>query len=31
MTRVVVGVEYDGTGYSGWQRQHHADTVQARL
>ena len=31
MTRVVLGVEYDGSAYSGWQRQHHADTVQARL
>jgi tRNA pseudouridine38-40 synthase len=24
-------VEYDGSAYSGWQVQHHADTVQARL
>lgn len=31
MTRLALGVEYDGSGYSGWQRQHHADSVQARL
>ncbi len=31
MTRIALGVEYDGSGYSGWQRQHHAETVQARL
>jgi tRNA pseudouridine38-40 synthase len=29
--RIALGVEYDGGGYSGWQLQHHADTVQARL
>lgn len=29
--RIAMGVEYDGGGYSGWQIQHHADTVQARL
>ncbi len=29
--RVAMGVEYDGSAYSGWQLQHHADTVQARL
>jgi len=30
-TRIAMGVEYDGSAYSGWQLQHHADTVQARL
>jgi tRNA pseudouridine38-40 synthase len=30
-TRIAMGVEYDGGAYSGWQLQHHADTVQARL
>jgi len=30
-TRLAMGVEYDGGAYSGWQLQHHADTVQARL
>lgn len=29
--RVAVGLEYDGTGYSGWQIQHHAPSVQATL
>jgi tRNA pseudouridine38-40 synthase len=29
--RIAMGVEYDGGAYSGWQLQHHADTVQARL
>ena len=31
MTRLAIGLEYDGRDYSGWQRQHHADSVQARL
>jgi len=31
LSRIAMGVEYDGTGYSGWQVQHHADTVQARV
>ena len=31
MTRLALCVEYDGSGYSGWQRQRHADSVQARL
>ncbi|AGY92409.1 hypothetical protein SPICUR_07230 [Spiribacter curvatus] len=31
MTRLAIGVEYDGSGYSGWQRQRHADSVQVRL
>ena len=26
--RVTMGVEYDGSAYSGWQHQHHARTVQ---
>lgn len=30
-SRIALGVEYDGGAYSGWQLQHHADTVQARL
>lgn len=29
--RVALGVEYDGSGYAGWQCQHHARTVQAEL
>ena len=29
--RVVLGVEYCGTAYAGWQRQHHAATVQEHL
>lgn len=31
MTRIAIGLEYDGARYSGWQRQAHADSVQARL
>ncbi|MEX0385590.1 tRNA pseudouridine(38-40) synthase TruA [Spiribacter onubensis] len=31
MTRLALGVEYDGSGYCGWQRQHHADSIQTRL
>lgn len=27
--RVALGIEYDGSGYAGWQCQHHAQTVQA--
>lgn len=30
-SRIAMGIEYDGTGYCGWQIQHHADTVQARV
>ncbi len=26
-----MGIEYDGGAYSGWQLQHHADSIQARL
>lgn len=29
--RIALGIEYDGTAYSGWQYQSHADTVQGRL
>lgn len=29
--RYAAGVEYDGTGYSGWQRQHHARTIQGEV
>lgn len=28
LLRYAAVVEYDGTGYAGWQRQQHADTVQ---
>jgi tRNA pseudouridine38-40 synthase len=31
MTRVAVGLEYDGTAFSGWQQQSHARTVQGEL
>ena len=31
MTRVAMGVEYDGSSFHGWQIQDHADTVQERL
>lgn len=29
--RVAIGLEYDGTGYNGWQIQPHAPSVQATL
>lgn len=29
--RLAAAVEYIGTGYAGWQRQHHSETVQGRL
>jgi len=29
--RIVLGIEYDGSGFSGWQYQHHARTVQEDL
>lgn len=29
--RVALGVEYMGAGYSGWQRQNHAEAVQSRV
>jgi tRNA pseudouridine38-40 synthase len=31
MARIAVGVEYDGRGFSGWQRQNDAASVQAAL
>ncbi|HEY3731919.1 MAG TPA: tRNA pseudouridine(38-40) synthase TruA [Steroidobacteraceae bacterium] len=31
MRRVAVGIEYDGSAYSGWQLQRHAPSVQAAL
>ncbi len=31
MSRVALGIEYDGVGFSGWQRQAHAPSVQAAL
>ena len=31
MARIAIGIEYDGTSYSGWQAQGHAPSVQARL
>lgn len=31
MARVAIGIEYDGSGYSGWQSQGHARSVQAEL
>lgn len=29
--RIALGIEYDGSAYNGWQRQHGARTVQAEL
>lgn len=29
--RMALGVEYDGSSYAGWQRQHHAITIQAMV
>ena len=29
--RIACGVEYDGAGFSGWQRQQHAHSVQAEV
>jgi tRNA pseudouridine38-40 synthase len=31
MTRIVLGIEYDGSRYSGWQSQHHLRTIQEEL
>ncbi|HVN41655.1 MAG TPA: tRNA pseudouridine(38-40) synthase TruA, partial [Steroidobacteraceae bacterium] len=31
MGRIALGIEYDGTAYSGWQQQAHRRTVQAEL
>ena len=29
--RIALGLEYDGTGYNGWQRQRTGEGVQARV
>lgn len=29
--RIAMGLEYDGSAYSGWQHQHHARTIQERV
>jgi tRNA pseudouridine38-40 synthase len=29
--RIALGIEYDGTAYNGWQRQHTGEGVQARV
>lgn len=29
--RVVIGIEYDGTSFAGWQRQPHGNTIQDAL
>lgn len=31
MARFAMGIAYDGSGYMGWQRQRHGDSVQARM
>ncbi|MCS6765553.1 MAG: tRNA pseudouridine(38-40) synthase TruA [Candidatus Protistobacter heckmanni] len=31
MSRIVLGLQYDGTAYSGWQSQPHGNTVQDAL
>ena len=31
MTRIVLGIEYDGSGFSGWQWQTHQRSVQQVL
>lgn len=31
MVRIALGIEYDGSAYSGWQQQAHAPSVQAEL
>ncbi len=31
MTKFALAIEYDGTAYSGWQRQHHSRTVQEEV
>lgn len=31
MTRIAIGIEYDGSAYSGWQQQAHARSVQGEL
>ena len=29
--RILITIEYDGSPFSGWQRQDNADSVQARI
>jgi len=29
--RIALGIEYDGTDFSGWQRLSHGDTIQSRV
>ena len=31
MARIAIGIEYDGSAYSGWQAQGHARSVQAEI
>lgn len=31
MSRIAIGIEYDGSGYLGWQRLAHGETVEAKL
>ena len=31
MHKLVLGIEYDGSAYCGWQRQSHSPSVQAEL
>jgi tRNA pseudouridine38-40 synthase len=31
MARIAIGIEYDGTSYSGWQQQSHCRSVQQEL
>lgn len=31
MPRIALGIEYDGSRYSGWQRQDHSDAIQAHV
>lgn len=31
MNRIVLGIEYDGAGFQGWQTQPHGETVQDKL
>ncbi|WP_334320696.1 tRNA pseudouridine(38-40) synthase TruA [Gilliamella apicola] len=30
-SKIALGIEYDGSGYFGWQRQQSVDSIQARL
>ncbi len=29
--RIALGIEYNGTGFNGWQRQHNVPTIQGKL